>query len=386
MFDDVQLRRAVALRRDLHQHPELKFEEHRTAGKVAEGLRDLGYAVREGIARTGVLAELDTGRPGPVIALRADMDALPIEEANDLAHRSAYAGRMHACGHDGHTAALMLAAETIMQCREHLTGHLKLIFQPAEEGGNGAERMIQEGVLDAPRVEAIFGYHNRPGFESGMLFVKPGSAMGGNDTYRVIVQGRSGHAAMPHLAVDPIYVGTSIVQQLQGLTARHKSPLRAGVITVAAFHAGDAANVIPGEAELLVNIRNDGDEVREALAGHLEQVVAGVCNAHGAGYRIEQLHHVPPLVNDPEWSELVLKVGRDRGVARRIEKVDTMPTMGAEDFAFYLREVPGCFFFVGNGEEGAYLHNDRYEFNDEILPVAAGTFVALVDALMGQEA
>ncbi|OBX34676.1 putative hydrolase YxeP [Halomonas elongata] len=179
MFDDVQLRRAVALRRDLHQHPELKFEEHRTAGKVAEGLRDLGYAVREGIARTGVLAELDTGRPGPVIALRADMDALPIEEANDLAHRSAHAGRMHACGHDGHTAALMLAAETIMQCREHLSGHLKLIFQPAEEGGNGAERMIQEGVLDAPRVEAIFGYHNRPGFESGMLFVKPGSAMGG---------------------------------------------------------------------------------------------------------------------------------------------------------------------------------------------------------------
>lgn len=385
MFDDNQLARAVALRRDLHRHPELKFEETRTAARVAERLRELGYRVREGVARTGVVAELDTGRPGPVIALRADMDALPVHEANAFAHRSCHEGRMHACGHDGHTATLMLAAEAIMARRGELKGHLKLLFQPGEEGGNGAERMVREGVLEAPRVDAIFGYHNRPGFEAGMLFAKPGSAMGGNDTYRVVVEGRSGHAAMPHLAVDPIYVGSSIVQQLQGLTARHKSPLRAGVITVAAFHAGDAANVIPGEAELLINIRNDSDEAREALAGRLEQVVQGVCLAHGAGYRLEPLHHVPPLVNDPYWAEVVLKAGRAHGVSPRIERIDYMPTMGAEDFAFYLREVPGCFFFVGNGAQGAYLHNERYEFNDAILPVAAGTFVALVDRLMGPD-
>ncbi|MDN6286353.1 MAG: M20 family metallopeptidase [Corynebacterium casei] len=382
MFDESQLERAVALRHDLHQHPELKFEEIRTSQQVAERLRELGYSVTEGIASTGVLAELATGRPGPVIAFRADMDALPITEANDFEHRSQHAGRMHACGHDGHTAALMLAAETIMQRRNNLNGHLKLIFQPGEEGGNGAEKMVQKGVLDNPRVEVIFGYHNRPGFETGMLFVKPGSAMGGSDTFKVTVQGRSGHAAMPHLAVDPIYVGSSIVQQLQGLVARNKSPLRSGVLTVASFHGGQAANTIPGEAELLINIRNDSSEVRDALVGRLENVVSGVCSAHGAMYNIENLHHVPPLVNDVEWAEVVLKAGHDHAVSPHIKKIDYMPTMGAEDFAFYLAEVPGCFFFVGNGKDGAYLHNDRYEFNDNILPVAAGTFVALAENLM----
>nr|WP_300315163.1 amidohydrolase [Halomonas sp.] len=383
MFTDSQLTRAVALRHDLHQHPELKFEEHRTSALLAERLETLGYSVRRGIAGTGVVAELDTRKPGPVLAFRADMDALPIVEANQSAYCSVHEGRMHACGHDGHTAALMLAAEAIMERRETLCGHLKLLFQPAEEGGNGAEKMVQAGVLDSPRVDAIFGYHNRPGFEAGLVFVKPGSAMGGNDTYRVIVHGRSGHAAMPHLAVDPIYVGASIVQQVQGMVGRHKSPLRAGVITVAAFHAGDAANVIPGSAELLINIRSDSPEARDALVGGLEVLVSGVCSAHGATYEMEHQHHVPPLVNDAEWSERVLEIARKHEVSPRIEQIDYMPTMGAEDFSFYLQQVPGCFFFVGNGEQGAYLHNEHYDFNDAILPVAAGTFVALAEALMG---
>lgn len=383
MFDETQLADAVAFRHDLHRHPELKYEEHRTAAKVAERLRELGYRVTEGIAGTGVMAELVGERPGPVIAFRADMDALPIQEANDVAHRSLNEGRMHACGHDGHTAALMLAAEAIAQDRASFGGHLKLLFQPAEEGGNGAEKMVQAGVLEAPRVEAIFGYHNRPGFEAGLLFVKPGSAMGGNDTYRVTIDGRSGHAAMPHLATDPIYVGACVIQQLQGLVGRHKSPLKAGVITVAAFHAGEAANVIPGSAELLVNVRSDSAESRDALAGRLEALVAGICQAHGAACRIEALHHVPPLVNDAHWAQEVLQAAADHGVGKRIERIDYMPTMGAEDFAFYLQEVPGCFFFVGNGVDGAYLHNEHYDFNDAILPVAAGTFVALARRLLG---
>ncbi|ALM51299.1 M20 metallopeptidase family protein [Halomonas huangheensis] len=382
MFNDLQLARAVALRHDLHRHPELKFEERRTSALLAERLEALGYHVTRGIADTGVMAELDTGRPGPVIALRADMDALPIVEANQRAWRSEHEGRMHACGHDGHTAALMLAAEAIIERRDSLGGHLKLLFQPAEEGGNGAEKMVQAGVLDSPRVDAIFGYHNRPGFETGMLFVKPGSAMGGNDTWKVTIRGRSGHAAMPHLALDPIYIGACVVQQVQGLVGRHKSPLRAGVITVASFHAGDAANVIPGTAELLVNIRSDSSEARDALAGNLEALVGGICSAHGAEFAIEHLQHVPPLVNDAEWSQRVLDIAREYGVSPRIEKIDYMPTMGAEDFAFYLQQVPGCFFFVGNGEHGAYLHNEHYDFNDDILPVAAGTFVALCESLM----
>lgn len=381
MFTDKQVQDAITLRHTLHQHPELKYQETQTAKLAAERLRALGYKVTEGIATTGILAELDTGREGPVIAFRADMDALPIHEANTFVHRSQHEGLMHACGHDGHTATLLLAAEAIMEKRDELCGHLKLIFQPAEEGGNGADAMIRAGVLENPRVEAVFGYHNRPGFPEGQLFVKPGPAMGGNDTFKVTIEGVSGHAAMPHLAVDPIYVGASLVQQLQGLVARHKSPLESGVITVAAFHAGDAANVIPGNAELLVNIRSDRPSSREALAGKLEQVTKGVCDAHGARFKLEHIHQIPPLANDPEWSERVLSIASEYAVSDDIQKLDYMPTMGAEDFAFYLQEVPGCFFFVGNGDS-AYLHNEHYDFNDNILPVAGGMFVALAKGLL----
>lgn len=381
MFDDKQIQDAVILRRDLHQHPELKFEETRTSEVVAKRLRSLGYRVTEGIATTGVMAELETGREGPVIAFRADMDALPIHEANTFEHRSVQQGLMHACGHDGHTATLLLAAEAIMEIRDELCGHLKLLFQPGEEGGNGAARMVEAGVLENPRVSAIFGYHNRPGFPAGQLFAKPGPAMGGNDTYRVTIEGRSGHAAMPHLAVDPIYVGASLIQQLQGVVGRHKSPLESGVITVAAFHAGNAANVIPGESELLVNIRSDRPSSRDALAGKLKQVTEGVCSAHGATFRIEHIHEIPPLVNDAEWADRLLTLAQEYCVSNDIKKLDYMPTMGAEDFSFYLQEVPGCFFFVGNGDS-AYLHNENYDFNDRILPVAGGMFVALAKSLM----
>ncbi|WP_280570798.1 amidohydrolase [Chromohalobacter sp. 296-RDG] len=381
MFTQQQVENAKALRRDIHQHPELKFEEHRTSALVAEKLKSYGYKVTEGIASTGVLAELDTERDGPVIAFRADMDALPIQETNDSNYRSEHEGLMHACGHDGHTATLLMAAEAIIGMKDNLCGHLKLIFQPGEEGGNGAARMVEAGVLDNPRVTAVFGYHNRPNFPAGLLFVKPGPAMGGNDTYRVVIEGCSGHAAMPHLAVDPIYVGSSLVQHLQGLVGRHKSPLEAGVITVAAFHAGEAANIIPGRAELTVNIRSDRPSSRKALAGKLEQLTHGICEAHNATYHVEHLHEVPPLVNDSHWAEQVLHYAQAHGVSEKSEKIDYMPTMGAEDFSFYLQEVPGCFFFVGNGDS-AYLHNDRYDFNDSILPVASGTFVALAKGLL----
>ncbi|ASK21445.1 MULTISPECIES: M20 metallopeptidase family protein [unclassified Halomonas] len=383
MFSDKQVGEATALRHRLHQQPELKFQENNTAALVAERLRALGYRVTEGIATTGVMAELATGREGPVIAFRADMDALPIDEANTFEHRSQRQGLMHACGHDGHTATLLLAAEAIIALRDELCGHIKLLFQPGEEGGNGADIMVKAGVLENPKVDAIFGYHNRPGFPAGQLFVKPGPAMGGNDTYKVTIEGTSGHAAMPHLAVDPIYVGASLIQQLQGLVSRHKSPLEAGVITVAAFHAGDAANVIPGQAELLVNIRSDRPSSREALAGKLEQVTAGVCAAHSAQFHLEHLHQVPPLVNDSAWSERVLTIANKHAVSHDIQQLDYMPTMGAEDFAFYLQEVPGCFFFVGNGDS-AYLHNEHYDFNDAVLPVAGGMFVALAKELLSR--
>ncbi|MGP9550571.1 MULTISPECIES: M20 metallopeptidase family protein [unclassified Halomonas] len=384
VFSDTQLQEATALRHKLHQNPELKFEETDTAQLVAERLRVLGYQVTEGIATTGVMAELDTGREGPVIAFRADMDALPIKETNTFSHRSQREGLMHACGHDGHTTTLLLAAEAIIALRDELCGHIKLLFQPGEEGGNGADLMVKAGVLQNPKVDAIFGYHNRPGFPTGQLFVKPGPAMGGNDTYKVTIEGVSGHAAMPHLAVDPIYVGASLVQQLQGLVGRHKSPLEAGVITVASFHSGGAANVIPGQAELLINIRSDRPSSRNALAGKLEQVIQGVCAAHEAQYHLEHLHQIPPLINDSAWSERLLALANEYVVSNDIQQLDYMPTMGAEDFAFYLQEVPGCFFFVGNGD-GAYLHNERYDFNDQVLPIAGGMFVALAKGLLSRD-
>lgn len=381
MFTEQQIIETTKLRHQLHQNPELKFEEFDTAKLVAERLRELGYQVTEGIATTGVMAELDTERQGPVIAFRADMDALPIKEANSFSHRSLREGLMHACGHDGHTATLLLAAEEIIAKRDQLCGYVKLLFQPGEEGGNGADKMIKAGVLTNPQVDAIFGYHNRPGFPEGQLFIKPGPAMGGNDTFKITIEGVSGHAAMPHLAVDPIYVGASLVQQLQGLVSRHKSPLEAGVITVAAFHSGDAANVIPGQAELLVNIRSDRESSREALVGKLEQVTAGVCAAHGAHFQLEHQYRIPPLVNHIALSERVLAIATAHNVSSDIQQLNYMPTMGAEDFAFYLQEVPGCFFFVGNGES-AYLHNEHYDFNDAILPVASGMFVALATSIL----
>lgn len=377
-----QLEQTIATRRQLHRHPELKFEEFDTSALVARRLTELGYQVSTGIAITGVVGLLDTGRPGPVIALRADMDALPIVEANDFEHKSQRPGCMHACGHDGHTATMLLAAELIMEARDSLCGMVKILFQPGEEGGNGADVMIKEGVLENPRVDAIFGYHNRPGFDAGLVFAKAGPAMAGSDTYEVTLIGESGHASMPHLAVDPIYLGACLVQQLQGIAGRAKSPLQAGVITVSSFEAASSANVIPGQAKLLLNIRNDRQDTRHQLVGQLDALIAGICAPYGADYRLEHVHHVPPLVNDAAWTNKLIAAAHKHQVSEQIEQIDYMPTMGSEDFAFYLEQVPGCFFFVGNGQDSAYLHNCHYEFNDQILAPAANTFLAITKEML----
>lgn len=383
MFSSNDINAAIELRRELHRHPELRFKEFRTSERVAELLEQKGYQVTRKVAGTGVVALLDTKRPGPVVALRADMDALPISEVSGHDHVSETPGVMHACGHDGHTAALMLAADALIRRRDKLCGKIKLIFQPAEEGGNGAEKMIQEGVLDNPAVDYIFGFHNRPGFETGEVFVKSGPAMGGNDTFELTLHGRSGHSAMPHLAVDPIYLGGCIIQQLQGVVGRNKSPLHSGVITVSTFHAGDAANVIPASAQLTINIRSDREASRERLVQQMQATIEGLCSAMGATYTLQATHQIPPLVNDDYWSQRVVEIAGQRGLGTRVRAIDEMPTMGAEDFAFYLRCIPGCFFFVGNGMDSAYLHNDRYDFNDDILEVAAGVHVAIVDEILG---
>lgn len=377
MFSQQEIQHAVALRRHFHAHPEMKFEEHGTAKRVAEELRALGYQVAEGIAATGVVGVLDTGRAGPTIALRADMDALPIVEQSGAPYASSTPGVMHACGHDGHTATLLLAAVRIAAMKDRLKGKVKLVFQPGEEGGLGAEKMIEEGVLDG--VDAIFGYHNRPGFPQGEVFVKSGSAMGGCDQFELTIHGRSGHASRPDQAIDPIYVGTLVVQALQGIVSRQVSPLEAGVVTVAQFHAGTAGNVIPATAKLVINSRNSSPKVRDRIVTQIEAVVAGICQSYGARFDLKNVLSIPALINDEAQSRFVLDAAARRFPAGQVKAIDFMPTIGSEDFAFFLQKIPGCFFFVGLGEDRPYLHDDRYDFNDEILPAAAGTFVAIVE-------
>jgi len=377
MFSDQEIERAVALRQHFHANPELKFEEHKTAARVAQVLEELGYAVTQGIAGTGVVGLLDTGRPGKTIALRADMDALPILEKTGAAYASATQGLMHACGHDGHTATLLLAAMRIAAIADRLNGRVKLIFQPGEEGGLGAAKMIDAGVLDG--VDAIFGYHNRPGFKQGEVFVKSGPAMGGCDQFELTIQGRSGHASRPDQSVDPIYVGSLLVQALQGIVSRQVSPLDAGVVTVAQFNAGQAGNIIPETAQLVINSRNNSPAVRERIVSQIEAVTKGICDAYGARYTLTNVLSIPALVNDAAQSRFALDAATARFPAGQVKSIDFMPTIGSEDFAFFLEKIPGCFFFVGIGEDKPYLHNDKYDFCDAILPIAAGTFVAITE-------
>ena len=380
-FTREEIGEATAIRRQLHSFPELKYEEHATSDLVAAFLKRHGYDIRTGVAGTGVVATLDTGRPGPTVGFRADMDALPIHEDTGLPYASTVPGKMHACGHDGHTASLLLAAGRLAADHAGLNGRIKLLFQPAEEGGLGAARMIEEGALDG--VGSIFGYHNRPGFTLGRVFAKAGPAMGGSSLYEVTITGKGGHASRPDLAVDPIFVGAGVIQSLQSVVARRLSPLESGVVTVTQFHGGNSHNIIPGQATLMINTRDGSPEAAAVIDRELRKVVAQICEAHGADVTLEQSMRIPPVVNDAAETDFAVAVATDVAGAENAGYMHQLPTMGAEDFAFYLERVPGCFFFVGNGEDSAYLHHPRYNYRDEILPVAAGMFVAIANRRLG---
>jgi amidohydrolase len=382
VFSAEAVAEATSTRQHLHANPELKYEEHATADLVATRLRDLGYEVATGLAETGVVATLDTGRPGPTIAFRADMDALPIVEETGLPYASRNPGKMHACGHDGHTASLLLAARGLAGIQDRLSGQVKLLFQPAEEGGLGAARMIEAGALNG--VDAIYGYHNRPGYPLGRVFAKTGPAMGGSTLYDVTISGKGGHASRPDLAIDPIFVGTAVVQGLQSVISRRLSPLESGVVTVTQFHGGNSHNIIPVAAKLSVNTRDGSPAAYELIDRELRRVVLQICEAHGAVATVEQQMRIPPVVNNADETDFTVATAIETYGPDRAGRIDTLPTMGAEDFAFYLERVPGCFFFVGNGEDGAYLHHPLYDYRDEILPVAAGMFLAIAERRLGQ--
>lgn len=370
---EAALPQLIALRRDLHAHPELAFQEHRTARVVADRLRAAGLQVREGVAETGVVALLEGGRPGPTVAVRADMDALPLEEEGDRPYRSRTPGVMHACGHDGHTAIAVTLAEIFARHRAALRGRIKFLFQPAEETAGGAERMIAEGVLEAPRVDRVLGLHLWNYVPVGQVAVKPGPIFASVDELRITVRGRGGHGAIPHDAIDPVLVAAHLITALQALVSRETSPQEPTVLTIGAIHGGTAFNIIPEQVELLGTLRTFEPRVRAYLLERVAALARDLAAAFRATATLRSRPSCPAVVNDPAMTELVRQAA-----ARELGEgavVDTRGTLGGDDMADYLALRPGCYFFVGARNEARGLdrshHNPGFDFDEAALAIGA---------------
>jgi amidohydrolase len=385
------VRHVTAIRHDLHRHPELGYEEHRTAGVVAAELSRLGVEHKTGFAGgTGVVGLIrGEAGDGPCVALRADMDALPIEEQSGLPYASTVAGKMHACGHDGHTAVLLGAAAVLKEMEPRLKGTVKLIFQPAEEGGCGADKFCDDGVLGTaygPKVDAIFGLHGWPGLKVGTAATRPGPLLASVDGFTITITGRGGHAAAPAAAVDPIVCGAAIVQALQTVISRECDPNEASVLTVSQFHAGSSFNVIPETAELNGTFRALSRARRVQITEALERIARGVAAAHRCGVTFRYYGTTPCTNNTPEMAEFVAEVARKQLGESAFFWVP-QPAMWGEDFAFYLDRVPGCFFVLGvqplDQNEYPMLHHPKYDFTDAAIPhgirMMAGAAVAFLE-------
>ena len=363
-------------RRHLHQHPELGFDCHQTAAFVAERLREFGVdEIHEGIARTGLVALIHGRGKGGVIGLRADMDALPIEEATGADHASTVAGKMHACGHDGHTTMLLGAAKYLAETR-NFTGTVALIFQPAEEDGGGGGVMVDEGIMDRFKIDQVYAMHNAPGFPAGMFMTGPGPVLAAVDTFHVHVKGVGGHAANPHETRDPIPCAISIIQAVNTIVSRNAYAGDELVVSVTQIHAGSAENVIPDKAYVNGTVRTFDPAVQDLVEARLKEIVAGQAAAFGVEARLEYDRHYPATVNDVAKSEFAAEVARD--VSTQVEYREARE-MGAEDFSFMLQARPGAFMMLGQGVESAGLHQPDYDFNDEIAPIGASYFVRLVE-------
>ncbi len=372
----------IAARRDLHRIPETGFQEKKTAAAVAERLKQLGLAVRTGIAGTGVVGLLETGRPGPTLMIRADMDALPITEETGLAFASTHPGCMHACGHDAHMAIALGAAAALVRLSERLRGNVKLVFQPAEEGPGGAQPMIEAGVLEDPRVDFALACHLWSERPEGVIGVRSGAFLAAMDRFDIKILGRGGHAAQPHLCVDALEVATQVVAALQRIVSRQIDPLEPAVVTVGTFHAGTAFNITPAEAILSGTTRTFNETIWTSWRERLEKVVAGVCAAMGAGYELTFRRGYPPTVNDAAMADVVRHAAAAVVGAERV--VEPERTMGGEDMSFFLKRVPGCFYCLGVGREGAApLHNSKFDFNEELMLLAVETHCRVALELLG---
>ena len=363
-------------RRHLHQHPELGFDCHKTAAFVAERLREFGVdEIHEGIARTGLVALIHGRGKGGVIGLRADMDALPIEEATGADHASTVAGKMHACGHDGHTTMLLGAAKYLAETR-NFTGTVALIFQPAEEDGGGGGVMVDEGIMDRFKIDQVYAMHNAPGFPAGMFMTGPGPVLAAVDTFHVHVKGVGGHAANPHETRDPIPCAISIIQAVNTIVSRNAYAGDELVVSVTQIHAGSAENVIPDKAYVNGTVRTFDPAVQDLVEARLKEIVDGQAAAFGVEARVDYDRRYPATVNDVAKSEFAAEVARD--VSTQVEYREARE-MGAEDFSFMLQARPGAFMMLGQGVDSAGLHQPDYDFNDEIAPIGASYFVRLVE-------
>jgi amidohydrolase len=373
------------IRRDLHAHPELAFEEHRTADLVARHLEGLGIEVHRGIGRTGVVGVVRGARGLRAIGLRADMDALPIAERNDFTHKSRHEGCMHACGHDGHTTMLLGAAE-VLAARRDFEGTVYLIFQPAEEGEGGGRAMVEDGLFERFPMEAVFGMHNWPGMPAGHFAVHTGPVMASADRFDIEIRGHGAHAAMPHLGTDPVAAGAALVQAVQTIVARTLDPIDAAVVSVTQFHAGEAYNVIPDRAQLAGTVRAFSETVQTRIEQRLMELCDGIAAAFGVKVSLDYRRGYPPTINTPAEAALCADVARALAGADAV-RTDARPSMGAEDFAFFLQKKPGAYVWVGNGpgEGGCTLHNPNYDFNDEIIPAGVAYWVELVRRILGPQ-
>jgi hippurate hydrolase len=370
-----------AWRHDLHAHPELGFQEHRTSDIVAAKLAEWGIEVHRGIAGTGVVGVLKGQGEGPGLGLRADMDALPMEEANDVPHRSRHAGAMHACGHDGHTTMLLGAAKYLAETR-NFSGTVNFIFQPAEEGLGGGREMVKEGLFARFPCDTVYGVHNDPTIPLGEAAAITGPVLAASDRFQIKVRAKGGHAALPHLAVDPVLIGAHIVTALQSIVSRRVDPIGSAVVSVTMFHAGSAMNVIPDEAELKGTARSMRPEVQDFVEAAIARIAMQTAEAHDALAEVTYTRGYPPTINHAEQTEraaaALTEILGERGVRR-----DHPPSMGGEDFSFLLNERPGAFLLLGqraaDGRGGVPVHHPRYDFNDSLLPIGAAFFVRMVE-------
>jgi hippurate hydrolase len=376
----------TAMRRDIHAHPELCFEETRTADLIAKALTDWGIPIHRGLGKTGVVGIVKNGSSRRAVGLRADIDALPMSEHNRFAHHSTLPGKMHACGHDGHTAMLLAAAKHLAKHRD-FDGTVYLVFQPAEEGGGGAREMMKDGLFERFPMEAIFGMHNWPGMKAGQFALRPGPMMAGSNEFKITLHGKGAHAAMPHLGVDPVPVACQLVQALQTIVTRNKRPIDTAVISVTMLHAGEATNVIPDSCTLEGTVRVFSNEVLDLVEQRMRVLSEQICAAFEMRCEFEFRRNYPPTVNHEAETAFARKALAEVVGAENV--LDYEPTMGSEDFSYFLQEKPGCYFVIGNGDgthrapghgEGpCMLHNPNYDFNDELIPIGATAWVRLAE-------